>query len=112
MLSSPCQLWRPPCVVVKNYKQFMRLGCLPYWQLCLPPSPLAAFHFLLHQADNMQRMPSAFAFAVNCVQRWTRGEWGEGTTCSRIALQLLEQLPWLWSGEEGAGKVGRGNIVN
>lgn len=46
----------------------------------------------------MQRMPSAFAFAVNCVRERVRKREGKGarqekkTTCSRIALQLLEHL--------------------
>lgn len=51
----------------------------------------------------MQRMPSAFAFAVNCVrarrrQREREKEKGDvarrekKTTCSRIALLLLEHL--------------------
>lgn len=107
------QLWRPPCAVVKNYKQFMRLGCLLYLLQFTPSTthlcPPLVCSFLLHQAGNMQRMPSAFAFAVNCVRERVRKREGMGarrekTTCSRIALQLLEHL-------RGMGRRGDGGLL-
>lgn len=54
----------------------------------------------------MQRMPSAFAFAVNCVRETVRKKEGDGarrekTTCSRIALQLLEHLRGMGGGVTG-----------
>lgn len=77
-----------------------------------PTLPVSWLSFLLHQADNMQRMPSAFAFAVNCVRARRRqrerergtdqGERRRRRTCSRIALQLLEQF---WRGERGRGRL-------
>lgn len=79
----------------KNYKQFMRLGCL---LLALPaPNPSVPCNC---SCVNMQRMPSAFAFAVNCVwgsscvagtigqDRNREGE-RERVMCARIALQLF-----------------------
>lgn len=93
----------------------MRLGCLLYLLQFTPSTthlcaPLVC-SFLLHQAGNMQRMPSAFAFAVNCVRETVRKKEGDGarrekTTCSRIALQLLEHLRGMRRRGDGARLAG------
>lgn len=64
------QLWRPPCAVVKNYKQFMRLGCLLYLLQFTPSTsyhpPLPSSCLLISSSSCWQHAAHAKRLCICC----------------------------------------------